>query len=165
MGRSRSRAWTITMRTVSTLLVASLATLMLANSALAQPRPYTQGPPSQGRFPQGPQQNRGPGAQAGGQYYYNGRWVDGGEWQRHNAERDRWARSYRQRRGDESPTSAIAGIIGFALGAAIIGSSQQAAHARAGDANWSASCARRYRSFDRASGTYLGFDGARHYCQ
>jgi hypothetical protein len=27
------------------------------------------------------------------------------------------------------------------------------------------SCARKYRSFDAASGTYLGRDGARHACQ
>jgi len=31
-------------------------------------------------------------------------------------------------------------------------------------ANWIASCARRFRSFDPASGTYLGYDGYRHYC-
>src|SRR6516165_2873520 len=31
-------------------------------------------------------------------------------------------------------------------------------------ADWIASCARRYRSFDPASGTYLGYDGYRHYC-
>jgi hypothetical protein len=31
-------------------------------------------------------------------------------------------------------------------------------------ADWFASCSRRYRSFDPASGTYLGYDGVRHYC-
>jgi hypothetical protein len=29
----------------------------------------------------------------------------------------------------------------------------------------SSSCAQRYRSFDPASGTYLGYDGNRHTCQ
>jgi hypothetical protein len=29
----------------------------------------------------------------------------------------------------------------------------------------SASCAERYRSFDPASGTFLGYDGRRHECQ
>jgi BA14K-like protein len=29
----------------------------------------------------------------------------------------------------------------------------------------SSSCAQKYRSFDAASGTYLGRDGARHVCQ
>jgi hypothetical protein len=33
-----------------------------------------------------------------------------------------------------------------------------------GNAN-SSSCAERYRSFDPASGTYLGYDGNRHPCQ
>ena len=31
-------------------------------------------------------------------------------------------------------------------------------------ADWVASCRARYRSFDPASGTYLGYDGYRHYC-
>ena len=30
---------------------------------------------------------------------------------------------------------------------------------------WLAYCAARYRSFDPASGTYLGFDGLRHVCK
>ena len=38
----------------------------------------------------------------------------------------------------------------------------QATHA---EQDWLASCATRYRSFDPASGTYLGFDGLRHPCQ
>src|SRR5258705_11987239 len=32
-------------------------------------------------------------------------------------------------------------------------------------ANWIASFARRFRSFDPASGTYLGYDGHRHTCR
>ena len=32
-------------------------------------------------------------------------------------------------------------------------------------ADWVASCQRRYRSFDAASGTYLGYDGGRHACR
>jgi len=31
-------------------------------------------------------------------------------------------------------------------------------------ADWIASCSRRYRSFNPASGTYLGYDGVRHAC-
>jgi hypothetical protein len=33
------------------------------------------------------------------------------------------------------------------------------------DDDWIASCRQRYRSFDSASGTYVGFDGYRHYCR
>jgi hypothetical protein len=32
-------------------------------------------------------------------------------------------------------------------------------------ADWIASCRQRYRSFDPASGTYLGYDGYRHDCR
>ena len=31
--------------------------------------------------------------------------------------------------------------------------------------DWEARCSYRYRSFDPRSGTYLGYDGRRHYCQ
>ncbi len=31
--------------------------------------------------------------------------------------------------------------------------------------DWYAYCASKYRSFDAASGTYLGYDGRRHLCQ
>ena len=31
--------------------------------------------------------------------------------------------------------------------------------------DWEAYCFSRYRSFDPISGTYLGYDGRRHYCQ
>jgi hypothetical protein len=34
-----------------------------------------------------------------------------------------------------------------------------------GDDEWLAYCASKYRSFDPASGTYLGYDGLRHPCQ
>lgn len=34
-----------------------------------------------------------------------------------------------------------------------------------GPPNWIAYCASRYRSFDPASGTYMGYDGYRHACQ
>ena len=31
--------------------------------------------------------------------------------------------------------------------------------------DWEARCSYRYRSFDPVSGTYLGYDGRRHYCR
>jgi hypothetical protein len=34
-----------------------------------------------------------------------------------------------------------------------------------GTGNEAGSCAQRFHSFDPATGTYLGFDGARHPCQ
>jgi len=94
--------------------------------------------------------------------------VDRDEWGRHSSERDRWAQNYQRRRssrGDDNSTALIAGIIGFALGAAIVGSQQQAERARDADDSYDTYCARKYRSYDRRSRTYMGFDGVRHYCQ
>jgi hypothetical protein len=51
-------------------------------------------------------------------------------------------------------------IGGFAAGA-IVGSALASSHAQA-SAN--AYCEQKYRSYDPASGTYLGYDGQRHPC-
>jgi len=137
------------MRKPSVLMIGCLIAAMLPAASFAQPG--RRGGP-------GPQQQ-------GGQYYYNGRWVDQNEWQRHGSERDRWARNYQQRKGRDDSGALVAGILGFALGAAIVGSQQQAEHARIADQSWDAHCAQKYRSYDRRSRTYLGYDGLRHYCQ
>jgi hypothetical protein len=52
---------------------------------------------------------------------------------------------------------------GFAAGA-IIGGALAAQQAQ-GQQDWIAYCSAKYRSFDPASGTYLGYDGERHYCR
>lgn len=158
------------MRKFQRLVAAAMISLVLAPSAFAQTRPHGQPRPDQGQYQQHDRQGPGPasGARPGGEYYYNGRWVDQGEWQRHSSERDRWARNYQRRRGDrdnDNSTALIAGIIGFALGAAIVGSQQQADRARDADESFDTYCARKYRSYDRRSRTYMGYDGVRHYCQ
>lgn len=128
------------------MIVATVASLLVADAATAQPRNY------------------GAGQQQAGNHYYNGRWVDDREWGRHGHEQDRWAN--RRRDHDNSGSSALlGGIIGFALGAAIVGSQQQADHARGADQSWDSYCAKKYRSYDRSSRTYMGYDGVRHYCQ
>jgi hypothetical protein len=72
---------------------------------------------------------------------------------------------YRRNRG----SAAAAGIAGLAAGALIGGAiaSQQAQAAAptyvVPDQN-AAYCAQRYRSYDPASGTYLGYDGLRRSC-
>jgi hypothetical protein len=75
-------------------------------------------------------------------------------------------RTYGRYRRDDSAAVA-AGFLGLALGAAIAGSANERSYAEThrGEAAWIASCQQRYRSFDPASGTYLGFDGYRHYCR
>lgn len=74
---------------------------------------------------------------------------------------------YGYRRGPGIGAAVGAGIGGLAAGAliggAIANSQAQAARGTA-DAEAVAACARRFRSYDAASGTYLGNDGARHPC-
>ncbi len=146
------------MRPSVTLIVASIASLLVADLATAQPHPDRGGP----RYaPQAQMPHGGP------QYYYNGRWVDQNEWQARDNERQRWARNHQRRRGhhhSDDSSSLVAGIIGFALGAAIVGSQQDAEQARNADRIGINNCARRFRSYDRNSRTYLGNDGLRHYC-
>ncbi len=155
------------MRNLSTLLVVSMVAMIVGDAALAQPRSYNDPGRPQGQYPQSVPQDRGPGQS--GQYYYNGRWVDSGEWQRHSDERDQWANRYQRRRGhrdnQDASKSVLAGIIGFALGAAIVGSQQQADRARTADQSFDARCAKKYRTYDRSSRTFKGNDGLRHYCQ
>lgn len=146
------------MRGSVTLIAISITSLLFADMAMAQPRPYGEG---HRPYPQEQQQYRGQN------YYYNGRWIDQDEWQRRGNERERWVRKHQRRHGhdDRDDSSAlVAGIIGFALGAAIVGSQQEAEQARRADRSWDDACARRYRSYDRNSRTYLGHDGLRHYC-
>ncbi|PSO23187.1 BA14K family protein [Bradyrhizobium sp. MOS002] len=69
----------------------------------------------------------------------------------HGWDRPHWHRHY-------GPGAAAIG--GLAAGA-LIGSAIANSEARADS---SAYCAQRYKSYDPASGTYLGYDGARHPC-
>ena len=146
------------MRPSVTLIVASIASLLVADLATAQPRPDRD---AQRYVPQAQMPHHGP------HYYYNGRWIDQDEWQRRDNERHRWAHNHQRRRAhhaSDDTSSLVAGIIGFALGAAIVGSHQDALKARKADRSLMDSCARRFRSYDRQSRTYLGYDGLRHYC-
>lgn len=67
----------------------------------------------------------------------------------------------------DSTGAVVAGsILGFMLGAAVAGSTRDRDyyHAHRNNRNWRLRCSRRYRSFDWRTGTYLGYDGYRHYC-
>lgn len=156
------------MRKALVLVAACVASLVASDVSVAQPRPYSEAWRQPGPGPV-PRDHDGRYAPPPGQtYYYNGRWVGPDEWQRRSSERDRWARNYQRRHGDrdkDDSSALIAGIIGFALGAAIVGSQQEAEKARTADESWDSYCARKYRSYDRRSRTYLGSDGLRHYCR
>lgn len=155
------------MRKSFTLVLATVASLLAADVAMAQPRSYGDAWGHSNNRDRGHQSGRGGDARSGN-HYYNGRWVNDNEWRRHGREQNRWANRYQRRHQghqNDSASALLGGIIGFTLGAAIVGSQQQADHARTADQSWDSYCAKKYRSYDRHSRTYLGYDGARHYCQ
>ena len=69
---------------------------------------------------------------------------------------------YRRDRGNALAAGALGLATGAFIGGAIAQSQAQAAPVY-GD-NTASYCAQRYRSYDPASGTYLGYDGLRHPC-
>lgn len=83
--------------------------------------------------------------------------------------RRRYLRRHGHRDDDhDAAIGIIAGaILGFALGAAVSDTRERQSRAlsRIDDPDWIAYCARKYRSFDPRTGTYLGYDGLRHYCR
>ncbi|WP_445502620.1 BA14K family protein [Microvirga sp. G4-2] len=91
-------------------------------------------------------------------YYYRGgpRYVE-----RRYYGRPYYGRRYGYYRRDRGNALA-AGALGLATGAIIGGAIAQSQAAPVYRGN--AYCAQRYRSYDPASGTYLGYDGLRHPC-
>ena len=95
--------------------------------------------------------------------YYGRRWGGGGYYRGGYG----WGRPYYRHNGWGS--AAAAGAIGLATGA-IVGGALAQQHAPAptyvvpNGGGAEAYCAQRFRSYDPASGTYLGYDGARHSC-
>jgi hypothetical protein len=69
---------------------------------------------------------------------------------------------YRRDRGNAVAAGALGLATGAIIGGALAQSQAQAAPVYGG--NTASYCAQRYRSYDPASGTYLGFDGLRHPC-
>jgi hypothetical protein len=68
------------------------------------------------------------------------------------------------RRHNDWGGAAAAGIIGLTTGAIIGGALSQNAPVYSAPNNSVAYCMRRFKSYDPASGTYLGYDGVRHPC-
>jgi hypothetical protein len=75
----------------------------------------------------------------------------------------RWHRGYRYHGWYHRPHYGTgAAVLGGLAAGAVIGGAIANSQARANDAF--VYCAQRYRSYDPASGTYLGYDGNRHPC-
>lgn len=55
----------------------------------------------------------------------------------------------------------VIGALAGGVGGSILGAATTPSGATSGHANW---CAQRYRSYDYATDTYLGYDGYRHRC-
>lgn len=100
------------------------------------------------------------------------RWRDN----RHRWDRrdyDRWYRSHRKRDGDDIAAAAIFGLAAGAIAAGVAANASQPRSSGVpsaggypyGSDGYYRYCSRKYRSFDPRSGTYLGYDGQRHYCQ
>lgn len=96
------------------------------------------------------------GWHGGGRHWHGGRYYNGG---------------YGYRRGSSGAAVAAGVIGGLALGAAIAGAASApppVAYAPApayGGGDWLAYCSSKYRSFNPATGLYLGYDGQYHPCQ
>ncbi len=80
----------------------------------------------------------------------------GGGWHGHRG----WGHGGYHRHGGYGWGPAIGGL----AAGAIIGGAIANSQAQAGAADADAYCSQRFRSYDPASGTYLGYDGQRHPC-
>ncbi|ARP99207.1 BA14K family protein [Pseudorhodoplanes sinuspersici] len=78
-------------------------------------------------------------------------------------------RYYRRNNSGAVAAGVLGGLaVGAMIGAAAASAPPPPAYAPApvyGGNDWLAYCSSKYRSFDPASGTYLGYDGLRHPCQ
>ena len=84
-----------------------------------------------------------------------GHWRGNRHWARRHWRHRHWG--YHRWHGDNWGPAVGAGIAGLFLGGALAAQAQAS-----GDAiDW---CDRRYRSYDRRTQTYLGYDGYRHSC-
>jgi hypothetical protein len=137
------------------LSAAAILSAAIATPAMAQEVIYNPGYCAQ-YYPDANCQNKGPNNPYTGDYqrrqaYRNG----GGNWD------NGWNNNNGFWRGDVA--AGAVGTAGAVAGAPFRGYRNDNSYANM-DAS-SSYCARRYRSYDPASGTYLGRDGRRHTCQ
>ncbi|MGZ3364105.1 MAG: BA14K family protein [Caulobacteraceae bacterium] len=159
-------------KTISRGLISAASAAVVLSSGLAAAQPFPGGR-DQGRGPPGGYQDRGPqgrgpqgrGPQGGG--CFPGEHGDDCRERMRAERRSNRHYVYRDGRYEDQTGAAIAGgILGFMLGAAIAGSSQDRDYynTHRNDGGWRSRCSKAYRSFDAGTGTYMGADGYRHYC-
>jgi len=79
---------------------------------------------------------------------------------RHYSKRSHYRHYSHRRHNDGFPL--VAGIVGLAIGAAVANSYSAPRYYGGSNSDY---CARKYRSWDPYSQTYLGYDGRRHACR
>jgi hypothetical protein len=98
--------------------------------------------------------------------YCNDNWdrdCDDWRYNRNRWDEARYHRWYRDRRDYFGPEDAAASVFGFIAGAAA-GAITGSINGAAGGSH-EARCAARYRSYDPATDTFMGYDGERRYCR
>ncbi len=145
------------------LSAAAILAAAIATPAMAQEVIYNPGYCAQ-FYPNANCQNKGPNNP------YTGSYQRGATYQYSNGYRDNgWNSGWNDNRGFW-PGDVAAGLVGGAVGTAGAIASAPFRGYRNDDSyaymdDSSSYCAQRYRSYDPASGTYLGRDGRRHVCQ
>jgi hypothetical protein len=146
------------------LSAAAILSAVIATPALAQEVVYNPGYCAQ-FYPDANCQNKGPNNPYTGDYQRRTAYPN------NNGYRDNgWSNSWNNNSGFW-PGDVAAGVVGGAVGTAgaiasapFRGYRNEDSYAYM-DSDGSSYCAQRYRSYDPASGTYMGYDGRRHVCQ
>jgi hypothetical protein len=145
---------------------AAILSAAIATPALAQEVIYNPGYCAQ-FYPNANCQNKGPDNPYTGDYQRRTEYRSDGGWD--NGWNNTWNNGWNDNRGFW-PGDVAAGVVGGAVGTAGAIASvpfggyrndNSYAYMESSDSSY---CAQRYRSYDPASGTYLGYDGQRHPC-
>jgi hypothetical protein len=150
--------WSNTMMKLKLLSAAAILSAAIAAPAMAQEVIYNPGYCAQ-FYPNANCQNKGPNNPYTGDYQRRAAQNNNGYWD------NGWNNSWNNNRGFW-PGDAAAGAAGTAgaIATAPFGGARADNSYAYMDDNASY-CAQRYRSYDPASGTFLGRDGRRHVCQ
>lgn len=105
-----------------------------------------------------------------GQHYRHGPRVDPRHGYRYGYPRYGYRYDDRRSSTGAAVAAGIAGLaVGTMVGAAASGSGTTTTYYRGSPqpwtSEWYAYCSSKYRSFDPSSGTFLGYDGQRHFCR